>query len=178
MAEFKLGRIRFVWKGEWTSGTSYLKDDVVRVNGRVYICVIGHTADSNFYVDADNFPARWNQASDGQTWRGDWSPDTEYFENDIVKYGGQLYICLVGHNSAADSSSGLEADLDLGDSTQSKWDQFAEGFDWKGDWTPGTRYKINDVVSFGGTSYVCNEGHPAAATFALGLEEDQSKWDY
>ena len=243
MAEFKLGRIRFVWKGEWISGTSYLKDDVVRVNGRVYICVIGHTADSDFYVDADNFPARWNQASDGQTWRGDWTPDTTYFENDIVKYGAQIYICLVGHTSNADVNVGLEVDLDLGDSTQTKWDQFAEGFDWKGDWTtntryklndivkyggntylcnlghtsaptaamglegldrlvsgqkadidkwdqfseafdwkgdwtPGTRYKINDVVSFGGTSYVCNEGHPAAATFVLGLEDDQSKWDY
>jgi len=30
MAEFKLGRIRFIWKGEWAAGTSYLKDDVVR----------------------------------------------------------------------------------------------------------------------------------------------------
>ena len=243
MAEFKLGRIRFVWKDEWVSGTSYLKDDVVRVNGRVYICVIGHTADPDFYVDADNVPARWNQASDGQTWRGDWTPDTTYFENDIVKYGAQIYICLVGHTSSNDVSVGLEVDLDLGDSTQTKWDQFAEGFDWKGDWTtttryklndivkyggntylcnightsaptaamglegldrlvsgqkadidkwdqfseafdwkgdwtPSIRYKINDVVSFGGTSYVCNEGHTSAASFALGLEDDQSKWDY
>jgi hypothetical protein len=142
MAEFKLGRIRFIWKGEWVSGTTYLKDDVVRVNGKVYICVIGHTADSNFYVDANNVPARWNQASDGTAWRGDWTVDTEYFVNDIVKYGGQLYICLVGHTSAATASDGLEVDLDLGDSTQTKWDQFAEGFDWKGDWTADTRYKL------------------------------------
>ena len=243
MAEFKLGRIRFVWKDEWVAGTAYLKDDVVRVNGKVFICVIGHTADSDFYVDANNVPARWNQASDGQTWRGDWAPGEKYYVNDIVKYGGQIYICLDGHESAADFSAGLETDLDLGDSTASKWDQFAEGFDWKGDWqtsyryklndivkyggntylcnlghtsastdlqgleglgkiTPGvaedlakwdifsesfdwktdwapnTRYKINDVVRFGGTLYVCNEGHIAAGTFALGLEDDQSKWDY
>ena len=29
MAEFKLGRIRFVWKSSWTTATTYYKDDVV-----------------------------------------------------------------------------------------------------------------------------------------------------
>ena len=30
MAEFKLGRLRFVWQGQWTTGTAYVKDDIVR----------------------------------------------------------------------------------------------------------------------------------------------------
>ena len=42
MAEFKLGRIRFVWQGDWTPATSYVVDDVVRVGGNSYICVIKH----------------------------------------------------------------------------------------------------------------------------------------
>ena len=29
MAEFKLGRIRFVWQGAWESGTTYAIDDVI-----------------------------------------------------------------------------------------------------------------------------------------------------
>ena len=29
MAEFKLGRIRFVWKNTWAGSTTYYKDDVV-----------------------------------------------------------------------------------------------------------------------------------------------------
>ena len=29
MAEFKLGRIRFVWKDAWTGSTTYYKDDVI-----------------------------------------------------------------------------------------------------------------------------------------------------
>ena len=29
MAEFKLGRIRFIWKDEWSEATTYYKDDVV-----------------------------------------------------------------------------------------------------------------------------------------------------
>ena len=34
MAEFKLGRIRFVWKGAWFTGNEYFIDDVVRYGGR------------------------------------------------------------------------------------------------------------------------------------------------
>jgi len=187
MAEFKLGRIRFIWKGEWVAGTTYVKDDVVRVNGKVFICVIGHVADTDFYVDAENVPARWNQISDGTKWRGDWVTGEVYYKNDIVKYGGQVYLCTVGHTSAATLALGLEADLDLGDSTLSKWDQFAESFDWKGDWTTSTRYKLNDIVKYGGNLYLCNLGHSSASTITQGLEglgrvtpgiaEDLAKWD-
>jgi len=49
MAEFKLGRIRFVWKGEWSTGTEYYKDDVVSRGGKAYICVIGHIASPDFF---------------------------------------------------------------------------------------------------------------------------------
>ena len=187
MAEFKLGRIRFIWKNEWVAGTTYVKDDVVRVNGKVYVCVIGHTADTDFYVDANNVPARWNLIADGSTWRGDWTTSTVYYVNDIVKYGGQVYICTVGHTSAATTALGLETDLDLGDSTLTKWDQFAESFDWKGEWTTSTRYKLNDIVKYGGNLYLCNLGHNSASTITQGLEglgrvtpgfaEDLAKWD-
>ena len=38
MAEFKLGRIRFVWKDEWAGTTVYVKDDVVRYEiGRAHV---------------------------------------------------------------------------------------------------------------------------------------------
>jgi hypothetical protein len=187
MAEFKLGRIRFIWKGIWTAGTTYVKDDVVRVNGKVFICVIGHTANADFYVDSENIPTRWNQIADGSEWRGDWVTNEVYYKNDIVKYGGQIYICTVGHTSAATITSGLENDLNLGDSTLSKWDQFAESFDWKNDWSTATRYKENDIVKYGGNLYLCNLGHTSASTVAQGLEglgritpgvqEDIAKWD-
>jgi len=34
MAEFKLGRIRFVWKNTWTPSTTYYIDDVIRYGAR------------------------------------------------------------------------------------------------------------------------------------------------
>ncbi len=166
MAEFKLGRIRFVWKDDWTTGTTYYKDDIVAYGGRTYLCVVGHTAAADFYTDLDNIPTKWNQFSDGQSWKGNWTATTLYKENDIVKYGGYVYICNDGHTS----SSTLEAN-------QSDWDLFAESFDWKGNWSTSTTYKVNDVVKYGGLVYICNTAHPSAATAALGLEQDQGSWD-
>ena len=33
MADFKLGRIKFKWRGNWATSTSYLIDDVVKYGG-------------------------------------------------------------------------------------------------------------------------------------------------
>jgi hypothetical protein len=226
MAEFKLGRIKFVWQGDWVTGTTYYKDDIVRYGGKTFLCVVGHIANADFYVDSENVPTRWNQVTDGQVWTGDWTVGTYYKENDIVKYGGSLYICNDGHTSAATTALGLEDNLSDWDlfatSTEYKtdwtvstrykeydivkyggnsyicnnphtssstlssgleanladWTIYIESFDWKGDWTTSTRYKINDVVKYGGITYICNLGHTSQATAALGLEPDQSSWDY
>jgi hypothetical protein len=174
MAEFKLGRIRFVWKGDWTADNTYYQDDVVAFGSKTYICVIGHTSDTNFFTDLDIVPSKWNLVSDGQSWKGTWQPSTEYVYNDIVSYGARLYICNTIHTSAAtavDATDGLEAD-------QLKWDLFAEGIDWKGNWVPDARYRINDLVKYGGTTYICNTLHVSASSETDGLEVDQEKWDY
>jgi hypothetical protein len=170
MAEFKLGRIRFVWKGDWSAATTYYIDDVIRYGARTYICAVGHTSAADFNTDLEYSPTKWNQMSDGQSWTGDWNISTFYKINDVVKYGGLLYICNDSHTSAATTVSGLEAD-------QAKWTLYAEGFDWKNAWTVSTRYKVNDLVRYGGYTYVCNTYHTSAATASLGLEADQAKWD-
>ena len=218
MAEFKLGRIRFIWKGAWVASTEYLKDDIVRYGGRTYVCISGHTSTGNFYDDETN----WNKFSDGQEWKNDWTTGTFYKENDIVayggilyicneghlagsileddqekwdlfatsiewksnwvagtqykandlvKYGGNIYFCNTGHTAAVTDALGLEAN-------QNSWDLFSEGLDWKADWGTSTRYKVNDIVRYGGQTYVCNQGHTSAATAGLGLEDDQEKWDF
>jgi len=80
MAEFKLGRIRFIWKGSWVSAKEYFKDDVVRYGGRTYIVNTGHTS-SNFDTDISNF----DKMADGTEWKGNWALSTVYKPNDIVK---------------------------------------------------------------------------------------------
>jgi hypothetical protein len=134
MAEFKLGRIRFVWKNTWAGSTTYIKDDVVRYGGKTYVCILGHTSTSNFYTD---LTANWNLASDGQAWLGNWAGTTTYKIGDTVKYGGTVYICNLGHTSQAT----LEADV-------AKWDTFASAFDWKDAWAIATVYKVDVLASW------------------------------
>ena len=180
MAEFKLGRIRFVWKGTWNNGTSYVVDDVVNNAGQTYICVKTHTSSALFATDFDALPERWHILSDGSRWTGEWLPSTYYEYGDQVSYGGNVYICITPHTSAtyeAPTYYGLEEDLGLDGSTASKWNVIAESFNWVGPWTNNTRYRINDFVVYGGTTYVCNTYHISAPTDDIGLEDDQGYWD-
>ena len=173
MAEFKLGRIRFVWKGDWTAANVYYQDDVVAFGGKTYICVTGHESDADFFTDLDIVPSKWNLVSEGQTWKGAWAVSTNYVYGDIVSYGARLYIANTIHTSATtavDASDGLEVDL-------AKWDAFAEGLEWKGDWTVSTRYRVNDFVKYGGSSYVCNTLHVSNSSLSSGLEANIANWD-
>jgi len=170
MAEFKLGRIKFVWKGIWTTSTTYYVDDVVRYGGRTYICEVGHASATDFNTDLEVAPPKWKLMSDGQEWKNDWAVSTFYKLNDLVKYGGLLYLCIDSHTSAASTSLGLETD-------QAKWQLFAEGLNWRTNWATSTRYTVNDLVKYGGITYVCNFGHTSASTTASGLEANQAYWD-
>ena len=308
MAEFKLGRIRFVWKGPWSADAVYYQDDVVSFGGKTYICVIGHTSQAEFFDDFSIVPPKWNLVSDGQVWRGDWKNNTSYVGNDIVKYGSSLYIANENHTSAAQSgtdtyvvtvqndpdvlngvffidgvaapdlqmirgwtyvwnqdnatnlftgagvarhpmvisttqdgthnggtiyTTGVTYFLDsvevadaaaydagfaaattremritvdndtpdtlyffcyhhanmsgtasievvnIGQTDDAvNWDDYAEGLDFKGDWHQDFVYRINDVVKYGGTTYVCTEEHQSVALGSTnGLEIDILKWD-
>jgi hypothetical protein len=107
MAEFKLGRIKFVWQGAWTTGTSYLVDDVVNVSGKSYICVVNHTASAAFATDLNVVPSKWNIIADGQTWKGNWNTATLYSIGDLVKYGGNVYVCNSIHTSTVAGTTTL-----------------------------------------------------------------------
>jgi hypothetical protein len=64
-----LGRIKFVWKGAWATGTAYIINDVVRYGGNSYTCLTAHT--SNTWVGDS---ANWDlmaQGSSVNTTKGD-----------------------------------------------------------------------------------------------------------
>ena len=65
MAEFKLDRIRFRYRGDWSAATNYVKDDVIRFGAKVYVCIEVHQADANFYNDLNNSTPRWGMVRHG-----------------------------------------------------------------------------------------------------------------
>lgn len=175
MAEFILGRIKFVYRNNWATSTAYVVDDVVTTGGKTYICIKNHTSSPLFGTDYNVNPniSKWSLLADGQQWRNNWTANTSYNTGDLVKYGGIVYLCKVAHTSAtyvSPSWLGLEND-------QSKWDEFATASSWLGNWATSTRYKKYDMVAYGGIVYICNTSHISATTSASGLENDLSKWD-
>ena len=169
MAEFKIDRLRFRWRDGWNSGITYVKDDIVRYGAKVYVCVVAHTADTNFYTDLNAATARWSQMMDGQNWTGDWKASTFYKVGDLVKLGSYVWKCLEGHTSNALYSEGLSGD-------ESKWTAFAEGNNWTNTWAPLTAYRVSDIVRYGGRVYHCNVEH-VSDTAANGLEIDDGFWE-
>ena len=153
MAEFKLGRIKFVWKGAWAANTVYYKDDVVSAGGISYMCVAGHTAASTFAGDANY----WQQMAGGTQWKGTWTATTNYIVGDIVSLDANIYYCNSNHTSQSDLNSDA-----------SHWDLYTAGLKWKGDWSSSSViYRVNDLVKYGADVYICTTRHTSSASFDL-----------
>jgi len=161
MAEFKISRFRYTWKGDWVTGTDYTKDDVVKYGGSSYVCLRGHTASAGFYTDINYTvpgsspiiasPA-WTFMTKGTTWRSDWVTSRQYNVGDIVQYGGNTYLCLAGHTSAVT----FVADT-------AKWEIYVVSVSWKGPYTNNVRYAVGDIVRYGGIVYKCITEHTSTS---------------
>ena len=88
-------------------------------------------------------------------WTGVWSASKQYIKDDIVSYGGKTFVCLNGHTSDPDFY------IDYLNQVLPKWTQMTDGYQWVKDWTPGTYYKVNDIVKYGGQVYAAIVGHTA-----------------
>jgi len=153
MAEIILGRLKFKWQGDWTASTAYIKDDIVRYGANTYVATENHTSGTDFYADLTL--NKWNLMNSGFDWKGDWSTGAGYFNfkvNDVVKYGANLYVCLVGHTAG----NIFETDLNA-----SRWQLMTTGVANRGVWENSGRYALNDIVTYGSGIYICTEDHAA-----------------
>lgn len=76
-------------------------------------------------------------------WAGNYNPLTEYELNDVVRYGGNVYVYInvvktIG-NEPTDTAY---------------WALMVEGINFIGEWTNATQYYIGDAVAYGSTVYV------------------------
>ena len=78
MADFVLGRIKFVWKGDWSASTAYLADDVVKYGGNAFIAVVNHTSSALFETDLSANPTKWQKMVGGVDYKADYANSTYY----------------------------------------------------------------------------------------------------
>ena len=156
MAEFKLERFKYDWKGDWTTGTAYRRDDVIRVNGKSYVCIITHVASAAFREDLDaTLPGsvppqpqpKWVVMTNGLSFVGNWTAATDYNLGDVTKYNGSLWVCTINHNASL-----FADDID-------NWAAFSQTTSFIGEWTSSTSYATGAVVSYNGNAYKCVLAH-------------------
>ena len=170
MAEFRLERFKYTWRGNWSSGVDYKRDDVVRLNGKSYVCVYTHTSNASFRTDLNKIlegsippqpQPRWIIMTGGKSFAGDYTSGVDYNLGDIVLFNGVLWLCTVPHNS-----SSFNVDV-------ANFEIFANGVSFLGSWTSNTVYGPGAIVSFGGNLYKCINAHRSG--FLLGLND--SDWE-
>ena len=67
------------------------------------------TSASNITLGLESNSANWPVWAKGTNYLENWTAITNYKENDVVKYGGTVYICLTAHTSDT-VTNGLEQD--------------------------------------------------------------------
>ena len=98
MAEIVLGRLKFKWKGAWTTNTAYIVDDIVKFNANSFVCVANHTSSSTTDGWFTNDYANWQLYVPGVNSTGLWSSSTKYYVNDLATYSGSVYISTSNAN--------------------------------------------------------------------------------
>jgi len=142
----------YTWRGPWTTPTLYNPGDIALYGGVIYLCVTSHTSVATFDASISN----WAVYLSADNWRTNWAPSTRYGIGDIVKYNGIVYRCVVGHTSSS-TALGLEVGNNdtQDDSTGELWQAVHEGIEYVGTWTATTRYRVNDLVKYGGSILRC-----------------------
>jgi hypothetical protein len=154
----------YAYRNEWLPSTLYNPGDIVLNGGNLYLCVTSYTSGSAF----DDGIINWAIYSSGSAFKQDWIQNTRYSIGDVVKYNGIVYRCIEGH-TAATTSNGLEQD-------QGKWQIFYEGVEYRGEWATGTRYRVNDLVKYGGTIFRCKKGHTPGSDSTLIFDQEEN-WE-
>ena len=78
-----------LFKKEWTKGMYYKTNDIIDYLGNIYICMSSILSNDIPPKDIDNWNLLFTNKID---FRGEWDNSVEYEKNNIVTYGGSVYI--------------------------------------------------------------------------------------
>ena len=163
------------WRGTWATGVVYAPFDAVTKDGASYICILAST--SNTPPNATYWGILASKGSDGTpgsngtpgtngnngtsfSWKGAYVNGTAYVVGDGVSYGNSSYMCKANSSGNIPTNTSFWDLLALKGTDGTNGGAGASGtsFIWKGAYNALTAYVVNDVVSFGGSSYICISG--------------------
>jgi len=140
MADFRLGRLKFNWRGNWATSTAYVIDDIIKFGANTYVCTQNHTSVANETSFYATDISKWSLHTEGITNRGDWQSGVYYKINDVVKYGNTQYRVVTGFSTTGFTTSNVV--------------EYLSGFEYEDTWSSGETYQPGDVVTYGGYNYL------------------------
>jgi hypothetical protein len=150
------------WRGEYSGAGVYAVNDAVSYLNSSYICISA----INGVLPTD--VSRWNvlaaKGTDGSAgaagsagtsfvWKGDYSPSTNYVVNDVVAHSGSTYVAILA-GSAHVPTNATYWSLMVSKGTDGTNGGNGTSFTWRGEYSAGTTYQVNDTVAYSGSSYV------------------------
>ncbi len=153
-----LGRIRLQFLGNYSSGTAYSVNSVVRYNNSLYVYINASTTTGNVPTNT----TYWSLMLQGFNFESTWSVATEYQVNDIVIFGPKTYRALSTQTGNDPSNT-------------TYWEVLTSGVKATGDWSNATpKYFPGDIVTRGSIQYITNSYHTPNGVFAVDLAAN--KW--
>jgi hypothetical protein len=140
ISTISLGKVKFNWRGTWAGSTAYVKDDVISYGANAYIVTTSHTSTLVFADNANKMDIMVQGVENA----GVYSNSTLYKVNDIVTYGGAVYIAI-------QSSTGQSP------TNATYWSSLVGGFQYLSTYSGSVTYKKGDIVSYGGNSYIATQ---------------------
>ena len=155
------------WRTTWAPTTRYAIGDIVRYNGIVYRCIVGHTSSTaelgleigNNDTEDDSSGELWQVYYEGIEYKGLWTATTRYRQNDLVKYGGSILRCVTGHVASSNI-------------TNENFVTEFSGFNFYQTWSSAVYYAVGDIVRYGGYLYISATNHTNSAN----ISEDTVNW--
>ena len=141
----------FEFVGSWSASTQYRPGDTVQYGGNRYVAKEGQRPLGQ--TENPTNTTFWDTIVSGLRWLTNWNNLADYGPGDVVKYGGQIYVCVqsVVYNVGTPNDPPTIKTND--------WDLLVEGFSWRGDYSDSNSYLPGDVVRLNGRNYICIEGY-------------------
>lgn len=136
------------FRGIWERYKIYNKYDIVLHENSIYMALI----DIDIHNNNLNKKCIWQVISRGIVYKSKWKNNICYYENNIVKYNEDIYICIKDNKNINPdiNSECWELFISKGKNNGNKCNSITN----KGEWNGCYRYKINDIVRYNNCVYI------------------------
>ena len=165
------------WTNTWAAGTVYKVGNIAKYGGIVYVCNTDHTS-----VAANLTLSAIGVTGNGATITFTFATQTAapfvpqqtitvtgvdpgaYNTTFTVTSCTVSSVVVAGATTTAYVSGGSITGSNIGNLSglemdTAKWDYIHKGIEFKGEYAGGVRYKLNDVVRIGSSTYICTVTH-------------------